>query len=192
MTTNTGDNTVFQGAPILIGVTGGIAAYKVCALVSRLAQAGADVTVLMTESATRFVGPITLQALSGNHVYTSPWEHVDAQDPQHVALARGARAVVVAPCSMHCIAKLAHGMADDAVTLALSAVDRAATPVLLAPAMNAAMWAQPTTERNMTTLRADGYRVIGPDEGWQACRTVGAGRMSEPEAIFEALRVAIA
>jgi len=192
MTTTTGDNAVFQGAPIIVGVTGGIAAYKSCILVSRLAQAGADVTVLMTEAATRFVGPITLQALSGNHVYTSPWEHVDSQDPQHVSLARNARAIVIAPCSMHCIAKLALGLTDDVVTLACSAADRKATPTLLAPAMNAAMWAQPSTQRNMETCRGDGFHVIGPDEGWQACRTDGAGRMSEPDAILAALRDLIA
>ncbi len=192
MTATTGDNAVFQDAPIIVGVTGGIAAYKSCMLVSRLAQAGADVTVLMTEAATRFVGPITLQALSGNHVYTSPWEHVDSQDPQHVSLARGARAIVIAPCSMNCIAKLALGLTDDVVTLACSAADRSTTPTLLAPAMNASMWAQPSTQRNMATCKSDGFRVIGPDEGWQACRTSGAGRMSEPDAIFEALRELIA
>lgn len=185
-------NTTFQDAPILVGVTGGIAAYKACALVSRLAQAGAEVTVLMTESATRFVGPITLQALSGNHVYTSPWEHVQSQDPQHVALARQAKAIVVAPCSMNCIAKLANGLADDVVTLALSAVDRSSTPILLAPAMNASMWAQPATQRNINTLLGDGYRFIGPDDGWQACRTSGQGRMSEPDAIFDSLAGMIA
>lgn len=192
MTTNAGDETVFHDAPIIVGVTGGIAAYKACALVSRLAQAGVDVTVLMTESATRFVGPATFGALSGNHVYTSVWEHAQTHDPQHVALARRARAIVVAPCTMNCVAKLAHGMADDVVTLALSAVDRSKTPVLLAPAMNAAMWAQASTQRNIEALRSDGYRFIGPDDGWQACRTSGPGRMSEPDAIFDSLRAAIA
>ncbi|MCB9839222.1 MAG: hypothetical protein H6813_07790 [Phycisphaeraceae bacterium] len=191
MNANTGDNTIFEGAPILVGVTGGIAAYKTCLLVSRLAQSGADATVLMTDAATRFVGPLTFQALSGNHVYVSPWEHVRSQDPQHVSLARSARAIVVAPCSMNCMAKLAHGLADDVVTLAISAADRRATPILLAPAMNAAMWAQPSTQRNLSTLADDGFRIIGPDEGWQACRTSGAGRMSEPDTILEALRDAL-
>jgi len=185
-------NAAFKDTPIIVGVTGGIASYKSCTLVSRLAQAGADVTVLMTESATRFVGPVTFEALSGNHVYTSPWEHAPSHDPQHVALARRARAIVVAPCTMHCLARLAAGMADDVVTLALSAADRSQTPVLLAPAMNASMWAQPSNQRNIATLCGDGYRLIGPDEGWQACRTSGKGRMSEPDAIFEALRESIA
>ena len=192
MTTTTGDNAVFRDAPIIVGVTGGIAAYKACTLVSRLVQAGANVTVLMTESATRFVGPITMQALSGNHVYTSPWEHVDSQDPQHVSLARGAKAIVIAPCSMNCIAKLATGLTDDVVTLACSAADRSTTPILLAPAMNASMWAQPSTQRNLETLKGDGYRFVGPEEGWQACRSTGNGRMSEPEAILDALRSTIA
>jgi phosphopantothenoylcysteine decarboxylase/phosphopantothenate--cysteine ligase len=191
MASTTGDNADFQDAPIIVGVTGGIAAYKACTLVSRLAQAGAEVTVLMTESATRFVGPITFQALSGNHVYTSPWEHIDSLDPQHVSLARRARAIVVAPCSMNSLARLAHGFADDVVTLACSAADRTTTPILLAPAMNASMWAQPSTQRNVRSLEADGFRIIGPDDGWQACRTIGAGRMSEPDTIFEALRTAI-
>lgn len=172
---------------IIVGVTGGIAAYKACTLVSRLAQAGANVSVLMTESATRFVGPITFEALSGNPVYTSPWQHIESHDPQHVDLARRADAAVVAPASMNCLAKLALGLCDDVVTLTLAAVDRARTPVLLAPAMNAAMLAQPATQRNLATLRSDGYTFVGPAEGWQACRTVGAGRMAEPEEILDAI-----
>ncbi len=171
---------------VLVCVTGGIAAYKTCTVVSRLAQAGAGVTVLMTDAATHFVTPLTFQALSGNPVYTSAWEHVESKDPQHISLATGADLALVAPCTMDCMAKLAHGLTDDVVTLVLSAIDRARTPVLLAPAMNAAMWAQPSTQRNLATLVQDGYRVVGPGTGWQACRTVGTGRMTEPE---ELLRV---
>ena len=181
----------FRGARIIVGVTGGIAAYKACTLVSRLAQAGAEVTVLMTDAATRFVGPITFQALSGRPVYTSAWEHVEASDPQHIALAKAATAAVVAPCTMDCMAKLAAGFTDDVVTLVLSAVDRRATPVLLAPAMNDVMWDQPSTRRNAATLAADGYRFVGPGSGWMACRTVGVGRMSEPEEILAALAAAM-
>lgn len=176
-----------SGARILVGVTGGIAAYKTAALVSRLVQRGADVTVAMTEGATKFVGPLTFQALSGRPVYTSAWEHVEAHDPQHIALARATTVAVVAPCSMDCLARLATGRADDVVCLILSAIDRRRTPVLLAPAMNETMWQQPATERNVRTLAADGYRFIGPAEGWQACRTTGTGRMSEPEEIYEAV-----
>lgn len=172
---------------VLVGVTGGIAAYKTATLVSRLAQAGASVTVAMTPGAVRFVQPLTFQALSGRPVYTSPWEHIEAHDPQHIALAESLDAAVVAPCSMDCMSRLATGRADDAVTLILSAVDRTATPVLLAPAMNSTMWAQPATRRNLATLRDDGFATVGPGDGWQACRRVGPGRMAEPEEILAAL-----
>lgn len=177
---------------VLIGVTGGIAAYKACTVVSRLAQAGAHVTVLMTENATRFVTPLTFQALSGRHVYTSAWEHVESQDPQHIRLATSADACLIAPCTMDCMARLASGMTSDVVTLVLSAVDRARTPVLLAPAMNAAMWAQPSTQRNLALLISDGFGIVGPSDGWQACRTSGAGRMSEPETLLGALAATLA
>lgn len=174
-----------KGRRIVIGVTGGIAAYKTCTVVSRLAQAGAQVTVLMTENATKFVTPLTFQALSANPVYTSAWEHVESKDPQHVSLARDAALVLIAPCTMDCMAKLAHGMTDDIVALVLSATDRRKTPVLLAPSMNDAMWNQPSTQRNVRQLVDDGFHLIGPGEGWQACRTVGAGRMTEPVQILE-------
>lgn len=177
-----------KGRRIVIGVTGGIAAYKTCTVVSRLAQAGAQVTVLMTENATKFVTPLTFQALSANPVYTSAWEHVESKDPQHVSLARDAGLVLIAPCTMDCMAKLAHGMTDDIVALVLSATDRRKTPVLLAPSMNDAMWNQPSTQRNLQTLIADGFEMVGPGEGWQACRTNGTGRMSEPEVLLEAVR----
>jgi phosphopantothenoylcysteine decarboxylase/phosphopantothenate--cysteine ligase len=173
-----------KGKRVLVCVTGGIAAYKTCTIVSRLAQAGANVHVAMTESATRFVTPLTFQALSANPVYTSAWEHIESKDPQHVSLARDADLVLVAPCTMDCLAKLAHGFTDDVVTLIISAVDRAKTPVLLAPAMNAAMWGQASTQRNLRTLEGDGFQTIGPGTGWQACRTVGEGRMTEPEEIL--------
>jgi phosphopantothenoylcysteine decarboxylase/phosphopantothenate--cysteine ligase len=172
---------------ILVCVTGGIAAYKTATIVSKLAQAGAQVTVAMTDAATRFVTPLTFQALSGRPVYTSQWEHIESQDPQHISLAAAADLAVVAPCTMDCMAKLATGRTDDVVSLILSAVDRSKTPVLLAPSMNAVMWGQPSTQRNRQLLALDGFRTIGPDEGWQACRTVGAGRMSAPEAILAAI-----
>jgi phosphopantothenoylcysteine synthetase/decarboxylase len=176
-----------KGRRVLVGITGGIAAYKTCWVVSRLAQAGATVTVAMTESATKFVTPLTFQALSGRPVYTSPWQHVESHDPQHIALASSTDLAVVSPCTMDTLAKLATGRTDDVVTLILSAIDRAKTPVLLAPSMNAAMWAQASTQRNMATLQGDGFRFVGPDDGWQACRTVGTGRMAEPEEILAAV-----
>lgn len=177
---------------VIVGVTGGIAAYKSAALVSRLVQAGADVTVAMTSSAARFVTPLTFQALTGRPVYSDQWEHIEAHDPQHISLASAADAVVVAPCTMNALAGLAAGRADDVVLLIVSAVDRAKTPVLLAPSMNAAMWRQPSTQRNIETLREDGFLLVGPETGWQACRTTGPGRMSEPEQIFEAITRALA
>ncbi len=180
-----------NGKKILVGVTGGIAAYKTATLVSRLAQAGAQVTVAMTEAATHFVTPLTFQALSGRPVYTSAWEHIESQDPQHIALAKNLSAAIVAPCTMDCMAKLAAGMTSDIVTLILSAVDRATTPVLLAPSMNSVMWAQASTQRNLATLKGDGFQVIGPGDGWQACRHVGTGRMTEPEDLIEAIRQSV-
>jgi len=188
---NSDAHAVFADARILVGVTGGIAAYKTAMLVSRLAQAGAKVTVAMTPAATRFVTPLTFQALSGRPVYTSAWEHVESHDPQHIATAGSLDAAIVAPCSMDTLARLACGRADDVVTLILSAVDRSRTPVLLAPAMNAVMWAQPATQRNVETLASDGFSLVGPAEGWQACRTVGVGRMEEPETLLASLAQAL-
>lgn len=189
---STSDRDPVSGARIIVGVTGGIAAYKACTLVSRLAQAGAEVTVLMTPAATQFVGPITFQALSGRAVYTSAWEHVESKDPQHISLARSASLAIVAPCTMDCMARLVAGFTDDVVTLVLSAVDRARVPVLLAPAMNEAMWGQASTQRNARTLVGDGFELVGPAEGWQACRTVGAGRMVEPEDLLLRIRAVLA
>ena len=181
------DASAAKGKRIIVGVTGGIAAYKTCTLVSRLAQAGAEVRVLMTPAATHFVTPLTFQALSGAPVYTSAWEHVESSDPQHVSLARAAHLAIVAPCSMDCLARLAGGHTDDVVSLVLSAVDLSATPVLLAPSMNEAMWKQPSTQRNLRQLREDGYVLLEPGQGWQACRTVGIGRMPEADDLLAAV-----
>lgn len=175
---------VARGKRVLVCVTGGIAAYKSATIVSRLAQSGAQVTVAMTEGATKFVTSLTFQALSGNPVYTSPWEHHESNDPQHVFLARAVSVAIVAPCTMNTLSNLAIGSTRDVVTLILSAIDREKTPVVLCPSMNAEMWAQSSTQRNLEVLVNDGFRFIGPDAGWQACRTHGAGRMSEPEVIL--------
>ncbi len=174
-----------DGRRVLVGVTGGVAAYKSVALVSRLTQAGADVSVVMTEPATKFVTPLSFQAISGRPVYTDMWQHIESQDPQHISLASSLDLAIVAPCTMDCMAKLVTGLTGDMVTLVLSAVDRSKTPVLLAPSMNEVMWSQPSTRRNRKQLEEDGFRFIGPASGWQACRAVGPGRMEEPEAIFE-------
>lgn len=181
----------FDGREILIGISGGIAVYKVCTVVSRLAQAGAGVTVLMTKAATHFVQPLTFQALSGRPVYTSPWQHSEAHDPQHIAIADRCDVALVAPCTMDMMGKLVIGRTDDVVSLALSAVDRSKTPVLLAPAMNDAMWNQASTQRNAAQLEEDNFGLVGPGNGWQACRHVGTGRMVEPEDLVEALKRAI-
>jgi phosphopantothenoylcysteine decarboxylase/phosphopantothenate--cysteine ligase len=191
VTTPAGQRSSLDGAHIFVGVCGGIAAYKTATLVSRLAQANAAVTVAMTESATRFITPLTFQALSGRAVYTSPWEHIESKDPQHIALASRADCAIIAPCTMDCMARLATGRTDDVVTLILSAVDRTQTPVLLAPSMNETMWSQPSTRRNAEQLVADGFRFVGPEDGWQACRAVGPGRMSEPEALLDAVIEAV-
>jgi len=177
----------FDGARLLVCISGGIAVYKIATVVSRLAQAGAEVTVAMTPSATKFVAPLTFQALSGKPVYTSPFEHIESHDPQHISLASAVDAVLVAPCTMDCLSRLAAGRTDDVVTLLLSAVDRLTTPVLIAPAMNITMWGQPSTQRNMRQLAEDGFEFVGPGDGWQACREVGTGRMSEPGEIVESL-----
>lgn len=190
--TTPGDSTLaanlgrLRGARVLVCITGGIAVYKVATLVSRMAQPGAEVTVAMTPAATKFVQPLTFQALSARPVYTSPWEQIESHDSQHVQLARSIDLAIVAPCSMDTLAKLATGRSDDVVTLILAAVDRTRTPVLLAPSMNEAMWNQPSTQRNVRQLIDDGFAMVGPGSGWQACRTVGAGRMSEPEEILAA------
>jgi phosphopantothenoylcysteine decarboxylase/phosphopantothenate--cysteine ligase len=172
---------------VIVAVAGGIACYKTCTLVSRLAQGGWRVTVLMTEAATRFVTPLTFEALSGRPVYTSIWQQTENKDSQHIALARGADAMVLAPATANIIAKLAAGICDDVVTTVATALPRT-TPVLFAPSMNAAMWDNPIVQRNTAVLRETlGWRQVGPDEGWQACRTKGAGRMAEPDQIHAAL-----
>jgi len=175
---------IVSGRRIIVGLTGGIACYKVASIVSALAQAGAEVSVAMTDAATRFVTPLTFQALSARPVYTSQWDHLESNDPQHISLARAAHLMLIAPCTMDMLARLAHGRTDDVVSLIVSAIDRAKQPVLLAPSMNEVMWNQPATQRNLAQLRADGFEIIEPGSGWQACRTEGVGRLAEPEVIL--------
>ncbi len=182
---------VFADRSVLVCISGGIAVYKVCTIVSRLAQAGASVTVCMTESAARFVSATTFQALSGNPVYTSSWDHIESHDPQHISIADRCDVAVVVPCTMNTLANLVHGKTDDVVTLILSAVDRSRTPVLLAPAMNDAMWGQPSNQRNVAMAVEDGFVMVGPGDGWQACRHCGTGRMSEPGEVLRAMAGAL-
>ncbi|MEM9754181.1 MAG: flavoprotein [Planctomycetota bacterium] len=173
---------------ILVGVSGGIAAYKTATLVSRLVQGRAEVRVIMTNAATRFITPLTLQSLSGHPVLTSMWDHDDRPDSQHVGLARWCELFVIAPCSADLIAKLAAGLTPDLVSLTACAL-AADTKLLLAPAMNADMWAHPIVQRNLETLREalPNLLEVGPGEGWQACRTSGGGRIAEPEAIYKTI-----
>lgn len=177
------------GRRVLVGLSGGIAAYKTATLVSRLAQAGAQVRVIMTDAATRFITPLTLQSLSGHPVLTNIWDHApgtDHPESQHVGLARWADVFVIAPCSADMIARLAGGFTPDLVSLTACALP-SETPLLLAPAMNADMWASPIVQRNLTTLRdlLPNLHEVGPTDGWQACRTSGSGRMSEPSDLFD-------
>ncbi len=174
------DGQTLQGREILVGVTGGIAAYKAADLVSLLAQEGAAVSVVMTEHAQRFVGPLTFQALSRRPVYTDLFAE-GAYEADHIALADRAEAAVVAPATANAIGKLAGGIADDLLSTVLVALR---VPVILAPAMNEAMWNHPAVQANVETLRRRGVRFVGPEEGRLACGTEGPGRMAEPETIL--------
>lgn len=169
---------------ILVGVSGGIAAYKAVTLVRRLVDAGAQVRVVMTESATRFVAPLTFQAVSGHPVRTTLLDAEAESGMDHIALARWAERIVIAPASADLMARLAAGMADDLLaTLCLASE----APVQLAPAMNRQMWAHPATQANRELLVGRGVALLGPDAGAQACGETGAGRMMEPEAIAAAV-----
>lgn len=173
------------GYEVLLAVTGGIAAYKAADLSSKLIQAGAGVSVAMTESAQQFIAPLTFQTLSGRRVFTSTWQSGPSYDPQHLALTERADLMIIAPATANIMAKMAAGLADDLVsTLALSA--HGACDILLAPAMNTRMWEAPATRENLAKLLSWGVRTIGPGEGYLACRAVGPGRMSEPLEILEA------
>ena len=173
---------------ILIGICGGIAAYKVAAVVSALAQENEAVTVAMTRDSERFVGETTFASLSGRPVFRDPWTHQESPDSPHIALARSARVMLVAPCTMDMLGKLVMGRADDPVSLLAASIDRSVCPVLLAPSMNQTMLQQPATQRNLKVLEQDGFTIISPGTGWQACRTEGAGRMAEPEELTARIR----
>src|SRR6476661_3052201 len=172
------------GRELIVAVCGGIAAYKVADVVSKLVQLGAGVTVVMTAEAQRFVTPLTFEALSGRKVRTSTFDLVDAGDPQHIGLTERADLMLVAPATNNVIAKVAHGLCDDLVSLMVCA---AACPVVFAPAMNNRMWDNPIAQENVKKLAALGYRFIGPESGWLACRNIGPGRLSEPTKIVEDL-----
>ncbi|MDQ3028356.1 MAG: phosphopantothenate synthase, partial [Pseudomonadota bacterium] len=159
---------------LLLGVTGGVAAYKVAELARLLQRNNVEVQVAMTEAATRFVAPATFQALTGRHVVTDLWDPSFPNHMAHIELSRGVDAILVAPASADFMAKLAHGLADDVLSTACLARN---CPLLVAPAMNREMWDHPATLRNVATLRADGIAILGPAAGDQACGEVGMGRM---------------
>lgn len=174
-----------KGREIIVAVCGGIAAYKVADVVSKLVQLGAGVTVCMSRGARKFVTPLTFEALSGRPVRTGIFDLADSSDPQHLALTERANLMLVAPATNNVIAKVAHGLCDDLVSLMVCA---AACPVVFAPAMNNRMWDNPITKENVAKLSALGYQFIGPEAGWLACRNVGAGRLTEPQKILDTVR----
>jgi len=173
-----------QDRQVVVAVGGGIAAYKVCTLVSRLIQRGCGVTVAMTEAGMRFVGPLTFQALTQRPVHTSLWDAPADFRPGHLSLTETADLLVVAPATADLIGKFAAGIADDLVTTLMIGRD---CPVLLAPAMNTRMWENPVVQRNLASLRGLGCAIVEPAEGWLACRGEGKGRMAEPEEILQAV-----
>lgn len=167
---------------ILIGVTGSIAAYKVAELIRLLKKRGMAVRVVMTQSATEIIAPMTLQVLSQNEVRVDLFNHEDEAKIDHIALARWADHLIIAPATANFLAKAAHGIADDLLTTLCLASDK---PIAIAPAMNRLMWDNPATQANLKTLLSRGYRLIAPESGEQACGEVGTGRMAEPQTIVE-------
>ena len=166
---------------LLLGVSGGIAAYKAAALTSRLVQAGVRVTVVMTHSATQLVAPKTFEALSGRPVLTEmfgPGSH------PHIEPGQQAELLCIVPATANILAKAANGLADDLLSTLLLAFDG---PVIMAPAMNCHMWAKPAVQRNIAQLRSDGVQFVDPAEGYLSCGERGPGRMAEPEVIFDAI-----
>ena len=180
-----GNEPILDGRETLLCVTGGIACYKAADLASKLVQAGAGVTVAMTEAARKFVGPMTFQSLTGRKVYLDMWTVAGNWHAGHVSLTEAADLMIVAPATANIIGKTASGIADDLVsTMALAAAG--ACPILLAPAMNSRMWSAPVVQENMAKLTARGVHVVGPTEGRLACGATGPGRMAEPAEIMQA------
>jgi phosphopantothenoylcysteine decarboxylase len=175
---------MLAGRELVVGVTGGIAAYKTAALVSQLVQAGAHVTAVMTRDAKEFVGPATFAALTGRPVADRVFDDAHFPLGAHIELARKAKLLVIAPATANILAKAASGLADDLLSTLYLAFTG---PVVFAPAMNSEMWEKAAVQRNVSQLRADGVHFVDPEEGWLSCRTRGAGRMASPEKIFAAI-----
>ncbi len=174
-------NSALKPKSLLLGITGGIAAYKAAELVRLLVKADIDVQVVMTAAACQFITPVTMQALSGKPVFMDMWDSSVGNGMPHIELSRNADAILVAPASADFLAKLVQGRADDLLSTLCLARD---CPLLVAPAMNKQMWENPATQRNIAQLKADGISLLGPDSGEQACGEVGLGRMLEAEALF--------
>lgn len=170
---------------ILLGVTGGVAAYKAVDLAGKLTAAGAEVKTVMTEAACRLVGPKSFEAVTQSNVFTTLWSNTEAFRINHITLADWADVVVVAPATANIIAKVAQGLCDDLLSTTLCVCW--ARPMLFAPAMNTRMWENPATQANVETLKKRGFQIIGPEEGRLACGTSGLGRMSEPRDIMDAI-----
>src|SRR5690606_571745 len=170
---------------VLLCVTGGIAAYKAVALTSKLTQMGIDVKVMMSENATKFVTPLTFQAISRNPVYTDTFDEKDPKKIAHIDLSEWPDLIIIAPATSNIIGKLANGIADDMITSTLLATEK---PVWIAPAMNVHMYHHPIVQKNMDTLKSIGYEFIEPDEGYLACGYTGKGRLADPESIAEKVR----
>ena len=174
---------------IAVGVTGSIAAYKACELVRLFSKEGYEVSVVMTAAAARFVTPLTFRTLSRNPVCTGLFDDVGEWIPDHISIADRCDALVIAPCTANVLAKLAHGLADDALTATALACVK---PLILAPAMNVNMWEHAATQANLAVLKSRGAFVVEPGEGGLACGTTGRGRMPEPLEIFNATRAVLA
>lgn len=173
-----------KGKTVLVGVSGGIAAYKAADLVSKLRQLGAEVVVVMTPAACRFVTPLTFQAVSGRRVITSLFDDRPAPVPDHIALADEVDLAVIAPATADLLAKMAVGIADDALTTTLVSIH---VPVIVCPAMNEKMWDHATVQENIRKLRERGVVIVGPGKGWLACGREGVGRLAEVDEILEAV-----
>jgi len=179
--------TALSKKRLLLGITGGVAAYKAAELARLLTQDGIDVQTVMTQSACHFVGPVTFQSLTGNPVYTDLWEANAAHNMAHINLSRNVDMILVAPASADFIARLASGMADDLLATLCLARD---CPIMIAPAMNRQMWENSATKRNLSLLQHDGVKIIGPESGAQACGEMGMGRMLEVSELAETVRAA--
>ena len=177
------------GKCVVLGVTGGIAAYKACELTSRLRKAGAQVYVIMTKNACQFVAPLTFETLSNHPVATDTFARPETWEVEHVALAKRADVFVIAPATANILAKMACGLADDMLSTTVLATR---APVLVAPAMNTGMWDNPATQENVERLQQRGVHFIGPEGGFLACGDTGAGRMSDPKDIFDAIEKLLA